>query len=64
MIMEVEHPVAGILGLAGIPIKMSLTPGAIEKPAPTLGQHTEQVLKRFLGLTRDQVGELRARKIV
>jgi CoA:oxalate CoA-transferase len=64
MIVEVEHPVAGILGLAGIPIKMSLTPGAVEKPAPTLGQHTEQVFGRFLGLTKEQVEELRAKKIV
>jgi CoA:oxalate CoA-transferase len=64
MIVEVEHPIAGILKLAGLPIKMSLTPGAIEKPAPTLGQHTEQVLSTFLGLSREQIEDLRHRGII
>lgn len=64
MIVDVEHPVAGIMKLPGIPIKMSLTPGQIENPAPTLGQHTEQVLSRFAGLTQEQVSELRRRGIL
>jgi CoA:oxalate CoA-transferase len=49
MIIEVEHPVAGKLKMPGIPIKLSATPGEILSPAPTLGQHTEEVLKEFLG---------------
>jgi CoA:oxalate CoA-transferase len=49
MIIEVEHPVAGKLKMPGIPVKLSATPGAILSPAPTLGQHTEEVLKEFLG---------------
>ena len=64
MIVEVEHPIAGILKLAGIPIKMSLTPGAIEKPAPTLGQHTEEVLGSFLGLSWEQIEDLQRRGVV
>jgi CoA:oxalate CoA-transferase len=64
MIVDVEHPVAGILKLAGIPIKMSLTPGAIERPAPTLGQHTDQILKDFLGKTEEQIDELRRHKVL
>jgi len=49
MIIEVEHPVAGKLKMPGIPVKLSATPGAILSPAPTLGQHTDEVLKEFLG---------------
>lgn len=49
MIVEVEHPVAGKLKMPGIPVKMSLTPGAIKTPAPLLGQHTAEVLKELLG---------------
>jgi crotonobetainyl-CoA:carnitine CoA-transferase CaiB-like acyl-CoA transferase len=29
----------------GIPVKMSATPGAIRRPAPQLGEHTEEVLR-------------------
>ena len=64
MLVDIEHPVAGFLKLAGIPIKMSLTPGAVEKPAPTLGQHTEQILREFLGKTQEQIDELRRTKII
>jgi CoA:oxalate CoA-transferase len=64
MIVPIEHPVAGILKLAGIPIKMSLTPGALQGPAPTLGQHTEQILKEFLGKTPEQINELRQKKVL
>jgi CoA:oxalate CoA-transferase len=59
MIVEIEHPIAGMLKLAGIPIKLSLTPGAVERPAPILGQHTDKILKEFLGKTQEQIDELR-----
>lgn len=64
MIVEVEHPVAGILKLAGIPIKMSATPGIIKDPAPTLGQHTEQILKEFLNKTEADIAALRQAKAI
>ncbi|MEE9911579.1 MAG: CoA transferase [Deltaproteobacteria bacterium] len=64
MIVDVEHPIAGILKLAGIPIKMSLTPGEVHAPAPLLGQHTEEVLSGFLGLTKQQIDGLRERKVI
>lgn len=49
MIVELEHPVAGHLKMAGLPVKMSLTPGAVERPAPMLGQHTAELMKEILG---------------
>jgi CoA:oxalate CoA-transferase len=49
MIVELEHPVAGHLKMAGVPVKMSVTPGAVERPAPMLGQHTAELLKEILG---------------
>jgi CoA:oxalate CoA-transferase len=64
MIVDVEHPVAGTVKSPGIPIKMSVSPGAIERPAPTLGQHTDQVLSRFLGLTQERISEMRKGGIV
>ncbi|HXH23593.1 MAG TPA: CoA transferase, partial [Dehalococcoidia bacterium] len=42
--VEVEHPVAGRLTHPGFPYKLSETPCRISRPAPTLGQHTAEVL--------------------
>jgi crotonobetainyl-CoA:carnitine CoA-transferase CaiB-like acyl-CoA transferase len=41
--VEVTHPVAGKLKQAGAPFKMGATPWAIRRPAPTLGQHNDEV---------------------
>ncbi len=62
MIVETVHSVAGPVKMAGIPIKMSATPGAVENAAPLLGEHTEEILKEILGLTSEQVAELRGKK--
>ncbi|MDR3565685.1 MAG: CoA transferase [Negativicutes bacterium] len=64
MIVEIEHPVAGHLKMPGLPIKLSATPGAVEKPAPLLGQHTDDILKELLGLSPAQIADLRAKKIL
>ncbi|NMC31517.1 MAG: CoA transferase [Veillonellaceae bacterium] len=57
MIVEVEHPVAGHLKMAGLPVKMSATPGAIERPAPLLGQHTAELLKEILGWDEEKTAK-------
>lgn len=64
MIIETDHPVAGIVKMPGIPIKMSETPGAVESPAPLLGQHTEEILKEVLGLTIEEVAELKSQNVL
>jgi len=54
MIVEVEHPVAGHLKMAGVPVKMSATPGKVEFHAPLLGQHTAEILNEFFGWDKAQ----------
>jgi crotonobetainyl-CoA:carnitine CoA-transferase CaiB-like acyl-CoA transferase len=44
MVLEVEHPRAGRMKTLGTPVKFSETRGAVRRPAPTLGQHTREVL--------------------
>ena len=58
MIVEVDHPVAGKFKMPGIPIKLSDTPGAIKMPAPTLGQHTEEILEKYFGYDKETVEKL------
>jgi crotonobetainyl-CoA:carnitine CoA-transferase CaiB-like acyl-CoA transferase len=42
--IQFDHPVAGRLTYPGAPIRMSESPFAIRRPAPTLGQHNAEVL--------------------
>jgi len=44
MVVEVEHAKAGRSRTLGIAVKLSDTPGAVTRAAPTLGQHTDEVL--------------------
>lgn len=47
MVVEIEHPTAGLLHLLGLPVKLSDTPGAINKPPPLLGEHSRDVLREL-----------------
>ena len=58
MIVEVEHPVAGKLKMAGVPVKMSLTPGSVDSPAPLLGQHTNEIIKELLGWDDEKIAQV------
>ncbi len=58
MIVELEHPLAGRVKNIGIPVKLSLTPGQIRRPAPVLGEHTDEVLL-WLGLDSSEIARLR-----
>jgi crotonobetainyl-CoA:carnitine CoA-transferase CaiB-like acyl-CoA transferase len=50
MVVEVGHPDGGRTHAPGNPIKLSRSDPATFDPAPTLGQHTDQVLTEWLGL--------------
>jgi len=41
----VEHPTAGRLTMPGAPYKLAATPWELRRPAPTLGQHTREILE-------------------
>jgi len=62
--VNVEHPVAGRIKQAGAPFIMSQTPWAVEQPAPTLGQHNEQILCDRLGYSKQDLVKLRREGII
>jgi crotonobetainyl-CoA:carnitine CoA-transferase CaiB-like acyl-CoA transferase len=49
---SVDHPVAGPTKLLRTPVKFSETPVSIRRPAPTLGQHTDELLAELDGKKR------------
>ena len=57
MVVELEQPELGPVRLLGLPIKFSRTPGDPARPAPALGEHTEEVL-REAGFEDGEIGEL------
>ena len=44
MITSYEHPTAGAVKVVAPAVRMSATPATIERPAPLIGEHTEQIL--------------------
>ncbi len=62
-VVSVDHPLMGPVRMAGPMIQMSETPLAVHGPSPTLGQHTDEVL-RELGYDDARIEDLRARGIV
>jgi len=64
MVAHVEHPTIGALRLLGVPVKLSDTPASVRTAPPTLGQHTEGVLRHDLGLSASDIATLRAEGII
>jgi crotonobetainyl-CoA:carnitine CoA-transferase CaiB-like acyl-CoA transferase len=61
--VEVEHPKMGKMKLLGSAVDMSRTPPKIDRPPPTLGEHTEEILTE-LGYDRVSIAELRNRGVI
>jgi len=64
MIVEVDHPLAGKVKITDSPIKLSLTPGKVEKASPLLGQHTEEILNELLGFSKEEIEGLKKEGII
>ncbi len=64
MLVEVQHPSAGTVRMAGLPVKFSTTSASIRLPPPLLGQHTEEVLETWLGMGREEIDHLKKKSVV
>lgn len=60
MIVDCKHPVIGDMKIQGIVPKLSSTPGSVDMPAPTLGQHNCEIF----GLTKEQEKQLKEEGVI
>lgn len=64
MVQEVDHPDCGPIKLVNTPVKYSHATPGIRTPPPTLGQHTDEVLKNVMGYDKEKIAQLKADGIV
>lgn len=64
MLVEVDHSIGGKAEIVGVPIKFSETPGRVRKSAPLLGEHTEEILRVYLGYDDAQIRTLRNEGVI
>ena len=62
-IIRMVHPVMGEVPMQGVFPKLSETPGKAARPAPAMGEHTDDILQA-LGKSTDELSDLRARGII
>jgi len=64
MIIDVHHPGEGGFKVVNTPFKFSRTPYNVERASPDLGEHTQDILTQLLGMTRDEISELRRLNVI
>lgn len=62
-IVELEHPLAGLVKSMGNPIRLSDTPISYRYAPPTLGQHTDEILTE-LGYENPDIAALRKQQVI
>lgn len=62
--VEVEHPETGNIKYPGAPYKFSKTPWKVERPAPLLGEHNEEIYCRHLGYSKGELVQLRRTGVI
>ncbi len=59
-----DQPGVGTLPLPRPPSRFSSGGLSPRRPAPALGQHTEEILRQRLGIAPDEIAALRARRVI
>jgi formyl-CoA transferase len=57
-VVEVDHPKRGKYLTVGNPIKMSDSPADVRR-SPLLGEHTDEILRKVLGYSGKEVGDIK-----
>jgi benzylsuccinate CoA-transferase BbsF subunit len=63
-LLRLAHSLHGEVVVEGPRYSLSATPGAVTRPAPTIGQDTEYVLTQILGYPPDKVADLQHKGVL
>lgn len=63
-LVELDRDVVGRHPYPGVPFRFSRTPGRVVSPAPTLGQHNQDILQGLLGLSQEEIEALRKAQVI
>ena len=61
---QLDQPGIGTISLPGMPSKYSRTQWSLRRPAPRLGEHSEEIFAGELGIANDRLRALRQAGIV
>ena len=64
MLVNIPHPMNPDFEMVGSPINLSNTPVEYKRPAPLLGQDTNDVLTEYLGLSPEQLSQFKSDGVV
>lgn len=64
IVKTLKHSVAGDVKVVGSPVVYSDASNTARTAPPTLGQHTDDVLKSVLGYDEEKIHKLRSQKII
>ena len=64
MLVEVDHPSYGKVKVLGNPVKMSGLTEETFTAAPTLGEHSQEILSGLLGYSQEEIDKLKKDKII
>jgi crotonobetainyl-CoA:carnitine CoA-transferase CaiB-like acyl-CoA transferase len=64
MIVEVEHPKAGIIKQIGIPFKLSQSSAELSGAPPDLSEHTNEILSKLCGYSENKINSLRENGVI
>jgi succinate--hydroxymethylglutarate CoA-transferase len=64
MVTEIDHPACGPMKLVNTPVKYSDSKPGIRTPPPTLGQHTEEILREFCDMNEADIQSLKEEGVV
>lgn len=64
MLVELDHPGTGKVPVPGVSIKLSRTPGRIDKRASFPGEDNDDVYAGLLGIGKDEIATLKREKVI
>ena len=64
MLVEMEHPTAGVIKQIGTPFKLSESKTELKSRPPELSEHTVEVLSDLLGYSESEIDDLREKGVI